>query len=305
LTGERAAWDNQEVPGGPRSGEVVPVSTNPPGGGILRRLPPLLLLSLAASAGPAGAGEPCGPARALPAYAHNDYRNDRPCEEALELGYLGVEADVFFSDGTFRLAHDRGDIREGFDFEAVYLRPLLSRVRRCSRLLPDPKPFLVTIEDKAPSVESRLAMAMLLDRYRELLQSSPEGPIARFFLVDNTASPAAIPRELKLYAGLQWRVTSRNPAPPDDAAVDYRLLSLDYGKEIEWSGSGGPPPAASELIAAVVAAARRVPGCLVRVHHVPARERIWSWLLEAGVDLIGVTDLPKGAKLLEKRKRGT
>jgi hypothetical protein len=283
----------------------VPVSIIPPGLGIDRRLPLLLLLSLVASAGPAGAGEPCGPARALPAYAHNDYRNDRPCEEALELGYLGVEADVFFSDGALRLAHDRRDVREGFDFEAIYLRPLLSRARRCSRILPDPQPFLVTIEDKAPSVESRLALAMLLERYRELLQSSPEGPIARFILVDNMANPASIPRELRLHAGLQWRVTSRSPAPADDAAVDYLLLSLDYGKEIEWNGSGGPPPAASALIAAVVAAAGRVPGCLVRVHHVPERERIWSWLLDTGVDLIGVTDLPKGAKMLERPMAST
>ena len=268
------------------------------GFGIVRRLAPLLFLSLVETAGASGAVEPCGPARALPAYAHNDYRNDRPCRDALELGYLGIEADVFFSDGAFFLAHDSKEIRAGFDFEAIYLRPLLSRIRRCSRLLPDPRPFLITIEDKAPTPESRLAMAVLLERYRGLLQSSPDGPIAEFILVDNSATPASIPEALKRYAGLQWRVTSRNPFPPAGAAADYRLLSLDFEKEIEWDGTGDPPQSLCKLIPAVVAAARRVPGCRVRVHHVPARGRIWSWLLDAGVDLIGVTDLPRGVELL-------
>lgn len=30
----------------------------------------------------------------LPAYAHNDYRNERPLHDAVELGYRGVEVDL-------------------------------------------------------------------------------------------------------------------------------------------------------------------------------------------------------------------
>lgn len=250
----------------------------------------LLLFLSAAGAGPAADVESCGPTQSLPAYAHNDYRNDRPCEEALELGFRGVEADVFFIDGMFFLAHDRGDVRDGFDFESVYLQPLLARVRRCSRILPDPRPFVITIEDKAPTPESRLAMAELLARHQELLQSTPEGPIAVFILVDDAATPASIPESLKRYAGLQWRVSAWTPGPPADQAAAYGMLSLDYGKVV-----GDPDLAMDALIPDVVAAAKRVPGCLVRVHHVPVRRRLWTHLLEAGVDLIGVTDLPKGA----------
>lgn len=232
----------------------------------------------------------CGPARALPAYAHNDYRNEHPCEEALALGYRGVEADLFFIGGTFFLAHDRGEVRDGFDFESVYLQPLLARVQRCSRILPDPRPFVITIEDKAPTAESRAALAALLARYRDLLQSTPEGPIAVFILVDDAATPESVPEGLRELAGLQWRATAWTPAPPASHAADYVLLSLDYGKVV-----GDPDPALDEMVPEMVAAAKRAPGCLVRVHHVPVRRRLWARLLEAGVDLIGVTDLPKGA----------
>lgn len=41
------------------------------------------------------AGDTCSAASLLPAYSHNDYRNRRPLLDALELGFRGVEADVF------------------------------------------------------------------------------------------------------------------------------------------------------------------------------------------------------------------
>lgn len=256
------------------------------------------VLLLLLTAGIARSSEPCGPAVPLPAYSHNDYRGDRPCLEALELGYLGLEADVVYKDGAFLLAHSRKEARAGFELEATYLLPLLERVRQCSRVTADPRPFLLTIEDKAPTAASRLALGVLLERYSALLQPSATGPIAEFILVDEAAEPGSVPAELARCAGLQWRVTSHRPVPPADAADAYRLLSLDYGEEIEWDGSGPPPVEARRLIREVVGAARRVPGCRVRVHHAPARRAIWSWLLREGVDLIGVTDLPRGVALL-------
>jgi hypothetical protein len=262
----------------------------------------LIIISAAAAAAAAAASasapEPCGPPSALSAYAHNDYRNPHPCADALALGYLGVEADVFFRDGVFLLAHARKEARPGFDFESTYLRPLLSRAQRCGRVQPDPRPFVITIEDKAPTPESRAAMATLLGHYRDLLDSSAEGPIARFILVDDSAAPATVSGALKQVAGLQWRVTDGHPAPPEAEAHKYALLSIDYGEVIEWDGTGAPPTDVRRLLAAVVEAAHGVPGCLVRVHHVPERRRIWEFLLKAGVDRIGVTDLAQGAALL-------
>lgn len=262
------------------------------------------VLLLVVIAGYSMAAEPCGPAVALPAYAHNDYRGDRPCAEALELGYLGLEADVVYRDGAFLLAHGRNEARTGFDLETIYLLPLLERVRLCSRITADHRPFLLTIEDKTPSAESRLALAALLERYSSLLQPSAAGPIAEFILVDEAAAPGSIPAELARCAGLQWRVTSHRPVPPAEAAVAYRLLSLNYSEQIEWDGSGPPPAEARRLIREVVDAAKRVAGCRVRVHHAPARRSIWSWLVREGVDLIGVTDLPKGRELLESVATG-
>ncbi len=203
------------------------------------------------------------PPRALPAYAHNDYRNTRPVEEAISLGYLGVEADVFFRDGGFLLGHARKEVRPGFDLESAYLRPLLVRAQQCGRLLPDPRPFIITIEDKAPTPESRIALAALLERYRELLALSADAPIARFILVDESATPASVPDALEQVAGLRWRVTDGHPVPPAADAHAYQLLSIHYGEVIEWDGAGDPPADVRRLVTTVVDVARSVPGCLV------------------------------------------
>jgi hypothetical protein len=223
----------------------------------------ILLFVSAAGLAAGGATEPCGPSRALPAYAHNDYRNTRPVEDALSLGYLGVEADVFFRDGRFLLGHEQKEIRPGFDLESTYLRQLLVRAQQCGRLLPDPRPFIITIEDKAPTPESRVALAALLERYRELPALSADAPIARFILVDESATPASVPDALEQFADLQWRVTNGRPGPPAADAHAYQLLSIHYGEVIEWDGAGDPPADVRRLVTTVVDAARSVPGCLV------------------------------------------
>ena len=56
---------------------------------------------------------PTCPRADLPAYAHNDYRNEAPLSEALALGYSGVEADVYLVNGVLRLGHDRREAQRG------------------------------------------------------------------------------------------------------------------------------------------------------------------------------------------------
>jgi hypothetical protein len=79
---------------------------------------------------PAVAAQQCLPASLLPAYAHNDYRNKRPLEDALALGYQGVEVDYVFVDGKLLVSHGRGDALRGRTLDRLYLAPLRERVRR-------------------------------------------------------------------------------------------------------------------------------------------------------------------------------
>jgi hypothetical protein len=246
---------------------------------------------------------PCGPAHALPAYVAHDWKTKRPRLDALELGYLGVEADVVLVTDTFMLANDPKQVNPEAGFESTYLWHFLDGLSRCKRLQPDPRPFLVLIADRAPTPESRLYMASLLGRYRGLLKPVDGTPIAEFILTGAQDTPATIPEDLRKYVGFEWRVTSQQPAPPPAEAAPYRLLGIDWRKEIGWDGAGQPPAAAKKLVAAAVAAAKAVPGTRVRAYNVPSSGRAWAWLLDAGVDLVGVDDPVEGARLLADRAR--
>src|SRR5688572_2079013 len=88
------------------------------------------------------------PRAARPAYAHNDYLNERPLLDALAAGMRGVEADVFLVNGVLRVGHDRDQARGAARFDSLYLAPLHDLVARCGALTEDGRPFLLTVEIK-------------------------------------------------------------------------------------------------------------------------------------------------------------
>jgi len=47
--------------------------------------------------------------RAVYVWSHNDYWQDRPLYDALELGYQMIEADIHLIDGELYVAHDPPD----------------------------------------------------------------------------------------------------------------------------------------------------------------------------------------------------
>ncbi|MEX2153267.1 MAG: hypothetical protein WD825_08000 [Gemmatimonadaceae bacterium] len=117
------------------------------------------------------AQEAC-PRAFLPAYAHNDYENERPLADALGLGYRGVEVDVFLLDSVLRVDHDAKSARRRKPFESVYLAPLRALVGRCGHLTADHRPFLVAIELKERSEETFDSLSALLSRYSDLFAES-------------------------------------------------------------------------------------------------------------------------------------
>lgn len=47
------------------------------------------------------------------AHSHNDYLHDRPLFDALDQGFCSVEADVFYLEGQFLVAHERPEVVPG------------------------------------------------------------------------------------------------------------------------------------------------------------------------------------------------
>src|SRR5687768_10216898 len=83
--------------------------------------PAILAVLLCASVGGCGAREPTP---LFNAFAHNDYAHARPLFDALEHGFAGVEADVFFVDGQLLVGHDEKELRPERTLASLYLDPL-------------------------------------------------------------------------------------------------------------------------------------------------------------------------------------
>jgi hypothetical protein len=104
---------------------------------------------------------------------------------------------------------------------------------------------------------------------------------------------------------VQQQVTSRSPESPVDSDSVVRLVSLDYGKRIGWSGRGSPPASLAEWLTALRRLRDAGSSRLSRVYNLPLEPAILRRLLQGGVDLIGIKDLQQGRRVLDALKTST
>jgi hypothetical protein len=266
-----------------------------------RRVLASLIATAAISPCPADgqAGE-CTRRPVLPAYAHNDYANPRPLYDAVELGFRGVEADILLRGGELRVAHAASATRPGRSLEALYLRPLRTMLQQCGHVIVPSTPFLLNVELKERSGPAYDSLLALLERYADLFEPplvNLDGPPVEIILVgwhppleDSTPD-----RRYQLWRQQRITTLSRDSGTQSTAV---RLVSLDYGKTIGWSGRGPLPERAASWLARLRAAKGEGSGRLVRAYNVPVDPAVYRLLLEAGVDLIGTKRLLAAQQVL-------
>lgn len=248
---------------------------------------PVLLVLLSADS--------CNTATLLPAYAHNDYRNRRPLHDALELGYRGVEADVFRVGTELVVGHDRGALRGAGTLSQLYLAPLRDRLHTCGYVLTDSTPLFLNLELKEADP---VAFQYLLDQLRafEELFASPQtsNPAVQVTLVGWWPRPDSV--AWPDYLRVQLAVEQLEHIPVIDGAR-VGFVSVDYEKFLRWRGVRDSASVAQKTITAARELARTLRKPL-RVHHVPADLSVYSWLLWQGVTLIGTTELQRSRTIL-------
>jgi|tagenome__1003787_1003787.scaffolds.fasta_scaffold20845095_2 hypothetical protein len=242
--------------------------------------------------------QPCTPQRLLPAYAHNDYRNRHPLQDALALGFQGVEADYLLIDGELRVGHGRGDTMKGRTLERLYLAPLRDRVRQCGWVQAPGKSFLLTIEYKEQGPQGYRALRQLLAQYRDLVGTASQSGPVRVVLVGWHPALDDMARESPALATVQARITGSGLELPAGDTSLVGLVGLDYGKVMQWKGSGALSTSDRRTLEAIAQARRALPGRLVRAYDVPVNREVYRLLLGAGVDLIGTKTLLESSALL-------
>ena len=256
----------------------------------------VLLVVLAVPLQAPASRDSCTARSLLPAYAHNDYQNPRPLLDALSLGFRGAEADVFRVGTDLVVAHERGTLRPARTFARLYLEPLRERQRICGFVLQDSTPFYLNLELKEADPAGFDFLVAQLRQFEQLFRAREPGTNAavQVTLVGWWPIPDSVswPDYLRVQLAVEHQ-----PARPASDAAPVGLVSVDYGKVIKWSGRGTVPSAAEQTLAGarVLASPRAVP---FRVHHAPADEVIYEWLLSRGVTLIGTEASPRARSML-------
>ena len=235
------------------------------------------------------------PRGTLPAYAHNDYLNAHPLDDALSLGYQGAEADVFLVAGKLQLGHERRAAVKDGSLEALYLAPLREIVARCGTLTGTGQPFLLNLEIKEESRATFDTLVALLARYPDLFSRDTGQAPVQAVLVG--WYPAGFRDSVSVPVWRQSRLLHAGRPPTDAGDRDVGLISFDYEETIgkRWQ----LPAQRRRWLSAIRATKAEFPVRRIRALHVPVNERVYRDLLAAGVDLIGTLELAKSARLLE------
>ena len=226
------------------------------------------------------------------AHAHNDYQHARPLLDALDHGFGSIEADVWLVAGTLIVAHDRKDTKPERTLAALYLDPLLARVRaNGGRVYPGGPSIMLLVDVKSKAGPTYAALHVLLCRYVEMLtEFRPDGRKegAVMVVVSGNRDQAAMAAQHVRLAALDGRQGHLDADVPADLVP---LISENWRQLSPWDWRGPMPDATRVALADWVARAH-VRGRRLRFWNVPDRPDVWQTLLAAGVDLVGSDNLP-------------
>lgn len=238
-----------------------------------------------------GADVSSGAVPLINAHAHNDYRHPRPLLDALEHGFCSVEVDIHLVDGELLVAHNPDETDPAYTLEALYLKPLLLRVRENGGAVYRGGPeFTLLIDQKTEAESTYRVLRVLLERYAEMLTADEKGKAkpgaVRVVMSGNRPWDLVLAEESRL-VGIDAR--------PDDLDRDLPaglipLMSQRWSSLFKWTGAGPMPDGERDELAALVRKAHEK-GARVRFWATPENPLLWKTLLDAGVDLINTDRL--------------
>jgi hypothetical protein len=237
--------------------------------------------------------------KALPqAHAHNDYYHKRPLLDALERGFVSVEADVFLVDGQLLVGHYAHELRPERTLESLYLKPLSKHVRADGgRVFEGDQRLSLLVDFKTDGKAAYDALDELLGKYEEMISTfdgDKTTPRAVDVIVTGDRPVESISRDKQRRVAVDGRLADLGNKP---SPALMPLVSESWSSHFSWRGEGQMP---EEQRAKLRELANQVQdqGRALRFWGTPDDPAVWNELRAAGVDLIGADDLDALQKFL-------
>jgi hypothetical protein len=242
------------------------------------------------------------------AHAHNDYEHNRPLLEALDNGFISVEADIYLVDGELYVTHNKPEAKDpSRTLRALYLDPLMKRVKAHNGKVYDGYDdfFYLMIDIKSDGVATCKVLDRQLQAYRPMLSvihdSTDEKtkPVKIFLSGNRTGHPAW------MFKNENYHLFALDGRPGDLGknipSALMPVVSQDYWKMMSWNGKGKIDPAEEEKLEEFIARAH-AEGKKTRLWGEPDNPKLWAFFLGKGMDLINTDKLAELADFFDKNQ---
>lgn len=233
------------------------------------------------------------------AHAHNDYLHERPLLDALDHGFMSIEADVYvmplLSDSLY-VAHDAQDIRPSRTLTTLYLEPLRERIEQLGSVQPgQDRPVQLLIDFKSEAESSWKALAQALEPFADFLTVYDNGQIHQGLVsvvISGNRPSNTLASSARRLAFIDGRLSDLESPPPAELVP---LISDNWSNHFSWDGNGAMPTDEyskfEQIMQAAVSGGYRIRFWNTPDEPGPARDAVWQLLNDQGVHHINTDDL--------------
>jgi len=219
--------------------------------------------------------------------SHNDYLQKRPLQDALDAGYINIEADIFLHHGKLVVAHWFPYLKGARTLDELYLKPLSLHVKQ-HRNDDGFLPITLLIDIKSSPEKTYLSLKELLQNYRDLLTCYQNGQVQQGPV--NIVLTGRKPVHLIQHETERWVMMDDflNTPATETTPFCFTMASCRYSRIIK---SKNKLTADEEMrLRSWVNIAHRN-GKKARLWASPESDEIRTELLECGIDLINTDRL--------------
>ncbi|MDT3405533.1 phosphatidylinositol-specific phospholipase C/glycerophosphodiester phosphodiesterase family protein [Mucilaginibacter terrae] len=235
-------------------------------------------------------------------FAHNDYWHDRPLFDALDNGFVNMEADIYLRSNGLVVSHLPPIFGKSRTLENLYLKPLQNCINGDGAGRDCPSyPIMLMIDIKSGAEKTYKELEKLLKKYRSMLSAVEDGQFVQreITVVITGHKPYELLR--KQTNRLAFIDEDLTRVHKDTLAINlYQTASCKYSSLVKWNGRGDFPEHEKQRLCHYVMLAHRF-GKKVRLWASPEDPVVWNELLQCGVDLINTDKLAELKQFLNTR----
>lgn len=230
------------------------------------------------------------------AHSHNDYEQTIPFWQAYDQKFGSIEADIYARNGKLYVAHDSADITSEHTLEALYIKPIVDKVRANKGKIYANATYELQwlIDLKSPAQLALPLLVQALSAYPDVF--GEKGPV-NVVVSGNVPSPD----QFATYPiWIQFDGRPNVTYTPEQLA-HVGLISQDFTRYTRWNGKGLIVKKERTNIQEVIRQVHQQ-GKKIRFWATPDNINTWKTLMNLGVDYINTDQIAPLGKFLSRRQ---